>query len=287
MALNADGPNAEQIQYWNETSGPKWVELEARLDEQIAPLGLAAIEAAGVRPGERVLDVGCGCGQTSLQLAERVGPSGSVTGVDITTVMLERARARADEAKLPSASFLNADAQTFAFEVGGFDLIFSRFGVMFFSGPTAAFANLRRALAPGGRLTFVCWQSLANNEWMSVTIAAVAKHVTLPVPVPGAPGPFTFADTDRVRGILEDAGFGELAFAPREESLLLGGGSDLDSAVDFSLRMGPAAAALRNSRGDIPAELVGDVRKALAPHATDEGVRMSCAVWIVTARNLA
>lgn len=285
MALSAEGPNAEQIQYWNETSGPKWVELETRLDEQIAPLGLAAIEAAAVQAGERVLDVGCGCGQTSLQLARRVGASGSVTGVDITTVMLERARARTLEAGMASLSFVNADAQTFAFEAGEFDLVFSRFGVMFFSDPTAAFANLRRALAPGARLTFVCWQSLASNQWMSIPVAAVAQHVTLPVPVPGSPGPFAFADTDHVRSILEGAGFEELAFTPCEESLLLGGGTDLDSAVDFSLRMGPAAAALRSSGGEIPVELVSDVREALAPHATPEGVRMTCATWIVTARS--
>jgi SAM-dependent methyltransferase len=285
MTLHAAGPNAEQIEYWNETSASKWVELESLLDEQIAPLGLAAIEAAAIRAGERVLDVGCGCGQTSLQLAERTGSSGHVMGIDIATAMLARARERAAAAAQAAISFTNADAQTHAFEAGSFDLVFSRFGVMFFTDPTAAFTNLRRALAPGGRLSFVCWQGLAKNAWMSIPIATVAKHVTLPVPSAGAPGPFSFADADRVRGILTAAGFDDVAFASYEEPLLVGGAIDLDGAVDLVLRMGPAAAALRKSGRDVSAELVSEVREALAPFETPKGVRMACGAWSVSARS--
>ncbi len=201
--LAADGPNLEQIRYWNELAGPKWVASEAMLDGQIAPLGSKAIERARLAAGERVLDVGCGCGQTSLQLADKVGPRGSVTGIDLSAPMLERAQARAAGLGLANVRFLNADAQTTPLGSAAFDLIFSRFGVMFFADPTAAFANLRASLAPGGRVSFVCWQELKLNPWMRVPLLAAAQHIPLPAPAaPDAPGPFSFAAPARVRGIL-------------------------------------------------------------------------------------
>ena len=182
MSLAASGPNAEQITYWNEQSGPKWVALDGRLDALISPYGDRALERTKPALGERVLDVGCGCGRTTLELAARVGSPGSVTGIDISTVMLARARERARKSGAQNVRFENADVQTHAFEPGSFDLAFSRFGVMFFADPVAAFANLRGALAPGGRLAFVCWQPLANNPWMQVPLAATAPHLKLPEP---------------------------------------------------------------------------------------------------------
>jgi len=247
--IEATGPNAEQIRYWNEVSGPKWAALGDIINEQIAPIGRETLERAALRAGERVLDVGCGCGHTSLELAERVGPTGRVSGIDISGPMLQVARERAGESGLENVDFLDADAQVHAFEPAGFDLSFSRFGVMFFADPSAAFANLLQALRPGGRLVFVCWQEVKRNPWMLVPVVAVAQHVALPPrPAPEEPGPFSFADDERVRAILERAGFSEIRFEALERSMNVAGGRDLDSTVDLLLQIGPAGALFARQR---------------------------------------
>jgi SAM-dependent methyltransferase len=286
VTLPAAGPNAEQIAYWNAQMGERWVAQQALLDAQIEPLGVAVMDRAQLAPGQRVLDVGCGCGQTTLQLAERVAPAGSVVGIDVSAVMLERARERAAGLGERGAHirFENADAQTAA--LAPCDLVFSRFGVMFFADPPAAFANLRRALAPGGSLAFVCWQGLQHNEWVRVPLMAAAKHLPLPPPAPGAPGPFAFADPARVRGILAEAGFAEIEIEPHERELAIAQGS-LDEAVGFLMQLGPLGRVLREA-GAAAAELqdvvAQSVREALAPFAGPSGVRMASASWIVTAR---
>ena len=160
-------PNAQQIEYWNELSGPKWVTFADTINAQLEPIGLEAMDRADVRPGQRVLDVGCGCGQTSVELGRRVGDTGEVLGVDISGPMLDDAQRRAAEAGAGHVHFSQADAQTVTIEPGGFDLLFSRFGVMFFEDSAAAFSNLRRALAADGQLCFVCWQEIARNPWMA------------------------------------------------------------------------------------------------------------------------
>jgi SAM-dependent methyltransferase len=283
--LAASGPNAEQIRYWNEQSGPRWVAAEATLDAQIAPLGLAAMERARIAAGERVLDVGCGCGQTTLQLAERVGARGSVTGIDISAPMLERARARASERGFAHVRFVNADAQTETIGAAAFDLVFSRFGVMFFADPVAAFANLRASLAPGGRVVFVCWQELARNLWMRVPLQAAAPHLPPQTPpAPGAPGPFAFADPARLRGILEAAGFRDVAIDPFESLLDVGGaGGTLEQAVELVMGLGPLGVALREASAELRQRVTNAVREALAPHATAAGVKLGSAAWIVRA----
>ena len=281
-------PNAQQITYWNETAGPKWVAMQAILDAQIEPLGRRAMDRARIVAGERVLDVGCGCGQTSLELARRVGPSGAVTSVDVSAPMLDQARRNAAAAGVSNVTFRLGDAQTEHFGAPSHDLLFSRFGVMFFADPAAAFANMRRALRPTGRLAFVCWQSVFENPWMLVPLQVVSQHTTLPAPPgPGAPGPFAFSDPDRVRDILATAGFREIAIDDVREELLVGEGRDLDAVVDFVLQLGPVSAAMRESNltAGSPqcAALVHGIREALAEYQTLGGVRMASATWIVTA----
>jgi SAM-dependent methyltransferase len=279
--MEASGPNAEQIEYWNKQAGPKWVAESAQMDRILGPIGEAAIERAAPRAGERAIDVGCGNGQTSLQLAARVGPQGSVLGVDISAPMLERARARAAAEQLPQLRFENADAQTRAFPPGAADLVFSRFGVMFFADPLAAFQNLARALRPGGRLAFVCWQALAENPWMRDPLAALAKHVPLPPPAaPDAPGPFAFADAVRVRGILERAGFQKVAFEPRSGEIQLG--QSVDEALHFASEIGPVGAILREAPAAARSAGLAAIRELLAGRATPKGVAMPYAVWIAT-----
>ena len=285
MDVNAPaGPNAEQIKYWNETGG-KWVALHAVIDDQIRPLGLRAMDRAALHAGDNVLDVGCGCGATTVELARRVAPGGTVTGIDISAVMLDEARRRAREIGV-AARFELADAQTHAFAPAGIDVVFSRFGVMFFVDPTAAFTNLRRALCPDGRLAFVCWRSLPENPWMFVPLgAALPLLPPPPLPAPDAPGPFSFADPERVRGILDRAGFRDLGIDPVDEVLTIGGGAGLDDTVAFMLQMGPTGALLRAAKDpSLESRVAAAVRESLVPYMTPAGVRMQSASWIVTAR---
>ena len=278
---DAQAPNASQAAYWNDLAGLTWAELSPLLDRQIEGVGAAAIAAFAPQAGERLLDVGCGCGQTTLALAGKVGPGGAVVGLDISRPMLAVAAERARAAGLANVSFVEADAQTHAFEPASFDGLFSRFGVMFFSDPTAAFHNLLGALKPCGRLVFACWRSIAENPIMSAPMAAASRHLTPPPPPePGAPGPFAFADPERVRDILSSAGFGRIEITPFDTQM---GGNTLEDALKLALRVGPLGAQLRENPGLAPT-IIDEVRKMLAGHLRDGAVWMDGAVWIVTAR---
>lgn len=280
-----DRSNAEQIEYWNERGGPQWVAFQERLDAQISPLGQVALERAAPQPGESVLDVGCGCGHTSLELAERVGPTGTVVGIDVSRPMLERARERQAQRGLPHLAFVAADAQTHTFAPRGVDLIFSRFGVMFFADPGRAFANLHGALRPGGRLCFVCWQELPKNDWARIPLGAAFQHVPRPEPPPpGAPGPFAFADRARVRGILETAGFRDVGFDPHVEAMRIGGANGLEGAVEFLLTIGPLASLLRDAPPEACTRVGHSLRETLTPYVDGDTVRLGGATWIVHAR---
>jgi SAM-dependent methyltransferase len=277
--LDATGPNAGQITYWNESAGPMWVAQQAALDAQIRPFGLKAMEALAPTQGERLIDVGCGCGDTTLELARRVGSAGAVLGADVSAPMLGLARQRAAEAGLSQASFVQADAQTHAFAPA--DGVFSRFGVMFFADPDAAFANLRRALRPGGRLAFVCWRSLAENPWVAVPMAAVSSVAPAPAtpPAPGAPGPFSLGSRDRLQGVLTAAGFADISLAEFDHRMSMG---DLDAAVEAGLSRGPASAMARE-HPELRDRFAAAVRGAMAPHLTGDGVLLDSAAWIVRA----
>jgi SAM-dependent methyltransferase len=283
--MDAPAPNAEQVTFWNEQAGPIWVARQTALDRMIAPFGERAMAALAPRPGERIVDVGCGCGGTSLELAQRVGASGSVLGVDVSEPMLARARQRAAAEGLAHVRFAAGDAQTHAFAAGTADALFSRFGVMFFVDPTAAFANLRTALQPDGRLAFVCWQELPANPWMMNLLMTLASVVTLPPPpAPGAPGPFSFGDRDRVRRILDGAGFRDVAFEAFESDVVIGGGGTVEEAVEFALDLGPTAAALREAGPDARPKVTAALRETMSPFFTSRGVVMGSSTWIVTAR---
>jgi SAM-dependent methyltransferase len=277
--------NHEQIRYWNEQAGPRWVQRQEQLDAQINPLGLAAMQRVDVKPGEHVLDVGCGCGQSALELAERVGPQGSVVGIDISQPMLARARERQNELQMKNLTFLHADAQTHRFEQERFDLIFSRFGVMFFTDPTAAFTNLCTALRPDGRLCFICWQALEKNEWIRIPLMAAAQHMQLPPPpAPGTPGPLSLADPERVRGLLTASGFKDINFEAYEAAVSLGGATSVEEAVDFALAIGPTAMLLRDADPSVRTRVAQAIREALTPYMTPKGLSLNGAAWIVRAR---
>ena len=283
--MDASGPNAEQITYWNEQTGQKWVAVQARLDAMIAPFGDAAMAALGPRPGKRLIDVGCGCGTTTLALAERVTPSGSVLGVDVSEPMLARAREVAAARGVDHVRFVAADAQVHAFPEGGSDGVFSRFGVMFFADPTAAFANLSRALVPGGRVAFACWQALFDNAWIRVPMMALGAIMPLPPPPPpDAPGPGAFADRERVTGILERAGLRDVHFESFTPDVVLSGDGGIDEAVRFALEIGPTSRAIADAPPDLKVKAAAALAEAFAPHASARGVVLPSAAWIVTAR---
>lgn len=269
-------PNAQQATYWNESAGPTWAELQAPLDRQLAPLGERAMSELDLGAGRRVLDVGCGAGETTLALS---AAGAEALGVDISETLLEVARRRsADDARV---AFLAADAQTHRFEPASFDAAFSRFGVMFFADPPAAFANIRRAMKPGGRLSFVCWRTPGENPIMILPMQAALAHVEAPPPPPepGAPGPFAFADPERVKAILSAAGFSDIAVTPHEAAI---GPGDLETTLALALRVGPLGALLRENP-DKREAVIEAVRAALAPHDGPDGVKLGSATWIVTA----
>jgi SAM-dependent methyltransferase len=278
--------NAEMAQYWNESAGPIWVAQQQKLDAQIGPFGALARERAAVRAGERVLDVGCGCGETTLELAQAVGADGQLTAVDISRPMLEYAAQRARDAGLADRiAFRLEDAQTADIGADSFDLVFSRFGVMFFADPVAAFANLRRALRPGGRLVFVCWQPANKNPWMTAPARAAAQHMVFPpAPPPDAPGPFAFGDAARVRGILEAAGFANVAHEALDGPIRLAGDS-VEEALELYQHIGPLGAALREAKPDATqrARVLGAVRAVLESFQTPRGIEAESGAWIVTA----
>lgn len=273
----------EQREHWNGPGGARWVNEQARLDRVLAPLGALGIERAAPRAGERVIDVGCGCGATALELGQRVGAGGAVLGVDISAPMLARARERA--AEMPWVRFVEADATEYPFGSDA-DLVFSRFGSMFFPQPELAFANLRRALAPGGRLCLLVWRRFEDNEWGRVPMQAALTVLgpQPPPPPPGSPGPFSLADADRVRALLQGAGFHDVAIEPDDRTLEVSN-SGLDEAVSFSLQAGPAARVLLGADPDTIARVGDVVRKALEPHARGQRVALGSAVWVVTARS--
>ena len=281
--LRAEGPNGEQIEYWNGEVGDKWTDAQERLDPVLEPFGLAAMDAAGAGSGDRSVDIGCGCGATTLELARRAGSSGSALGLDVSASMLRRARERAAAEGLRNAAFVAADAATHRFEDDAADLAYSRFGVMFFADPAGAFANLRSGLKRGGRLGFVCWRSLERNEWVGLPRAVALRHVPPPEPRdPLAPGPFAFADADRVRRVLDEAGFSGIEIAAHDVAMRQPG--PVDEAVSFLVRFGPAGRLLAEADEATRRAVEDEVRRAIAGRHDGEGVDLDAAMWIATAR---
>jgi SAM-dependent methyltransferase len=268
-----------QSEYWNGPAAERWIRLRELLDRSMASITAGALEAAAPRPGERVLDVGCGCGTTSLMLAERVAPGGSVVGVDISGPMLEVARGRAGSA---AVEFVEGDAGALRF-ASPFDLAFSRFGVMFFSDPPAAFANLRAALAPGGRMVFACWRALRDNPWALAPLAA-ARDLLPPIapPDPDAPGPFAFADRARLERVLASAGFTDVAIAAHDDHMYEG--ATVEAATEHAMMIGPLSVIVAEASEELRAAIRPRVAAAMEPFATPEGVTPPAAIWLVTCR---
>lgn len=284
---NVSPDNEAQQNYWNEPGGTAWTRWQARMDLQLAPLGLAVIEAVAPRHGERVLDIGCGCGDTTLQVDTLVGPSGTATGVDISAPMLDRARERAAESGLENTRFLEGDAQVAtARDLGGpFDAAISRFGVMFFADPIAAFANIASLVHPGGRLGFVCWQAPALNPWMSNLGREVATlFPEQPPPDPHAPGPFAFADPVRTQDIVRSGGWANVSVEPCVRAMRVFGTDDFDVAVEGSLTIGGAARLLSSATAEQRSEARAIAERVMRSFWSDDGAVVDGVCWLATAQ---
>jgi SAM-dependent methyltransferase len=274
--------NIAQIEYWNTKAGETWAKFQEALDRQIETLGLAAMDTLRPEKGEHIIDIGCGCGQTSLDLGSRVGAAGSVVGVDISKPMLEVARHRPRPGPNLRVILELLDAQSDDLGHGRFDAAFSRFGVMFFSDPVAAFTNIRESLKPSGRLVFVCWRPLNQNPWMRAPLEAALPLLPPIAPFdPMAPGPFAFADAGRVQSILAEAGFGSVKVSPFDAAI---GGANLEQTLQLALNVGPLGAALRENP-QCSETVANAVRDLLSKYATPNGVLMPAAVWIVSAQS--
>ena len=284
---NANGPNAEQIEFWNGEAGKGWAERDQQMERTLAPFAAEAIAAAQVRPGERVLDIGCGCGGSSFMLLDKVGDAGRVMGVDISEPMLQVAEQTAGQ--LPdnlrtAIGFERADAAVHPFETESVDLVFSRFGVMFFDDPPAAFANIRKALKPGGRLVFVCWAPVPGNQWITLPMAAALQYVPPPEPMPAhAPGPFGLADQDYVRQVLGSAGYSDISIDAYQPTMRFGHDIAPESIADFFIEAGPVSRLISESPEALTASVRDAIREAIMPFYADGTVNLGASCWIVSA----
>ncbi len=276
--------NQDQHARWNGIDGEYWTTNQDRLDRTLAPVAGPLLAFAAPLLGSMVIDVGCGCGATTIELARAVGPSGRVVGIDLSARMLALAAERLR--MFDNTVCLLGDAAELALHNLRADLIVSRFGVMFFGDPVAAFTNLRVGLAAGGRLRFACWRPITENPWLQIPLHAVYEHPPrLPKPDPEEPGPFAFADTARVTRVLTAAGFTAPSFTPLNLQLDIAAGGTLEDAVNQASAMGPAKRALADQPNEIRAAARESIRRALTPYASAAGVRLTAAVWLVAADN--
>ena len=282
---NMNPDNTEQIAEWNGAMGQMWAKKQREIDSIIVPFGDAALKAAAPQPGERVIDVGCGCGDTAIEIAQLVGEAGAVLGVDVSEPMLDVARSSGALERHAHLAFRDADASEAELPPNN-DLLFSRFGVMFFSRPSPAFRHLRKSLRAGGRCVFVCWRTPRDNAWAMTPLSAAraAMGITPPPADPHAPGPFAFADEERLRTILSDAGFGDIDVQRFDVSLTIG--ATPRAAAEGSLRVGPASRFAREM-GEAHLPIILDaVERALTPFAAPDGhVSLNGSSWIVSAVN--
>jgi len=256
-----------------------WLEIREPLERQLEPLGRAAASQLDLRPGERVLDIGFGIGSTPFALADAVGPSGRVVGIDVLQAALDVMRA--DRRCSPQISFLHGDAEMYPFAAESFDAVFSRFGVMFFSDPISAFTNIHRALRPGGRMALVCWRRLADNQLDALPIRAASPYLPIQLVTDAeAAGHFSFADPDLLREMLMRAGFTGIGIAEHNEEVRCG---SLRAMVEVCSRVGSLGAILREHperrHGILPA-----LERALAGMDGPEGPALRAATWVVVAQ---
>jgi SAM-dependent methyltransferase len=273
--------NEEQARYWNGDQAAHWLAHEERYERMLAPFTGHLLAAVAIGRADRIVDIGCGTGSTT-RAAGRVAVEGHALGLDLSTAMLRQAVRRAQEVRSTNVRFDHGDAQVYGFMPGVGDVALSRFGVMFFADPAAAFANIARGLRRGGRLVFVCWQNLADNEWIVVPGAAAARHVALPpLDDPSAPGPFSLGERDRIAMVLRAAALGDVVMEPIVEPLWIG--RDVVDTIAFLESTGIWSFLLGDADPPTVVRVREAVQAALEPYVTPGGVLLGSRAWLVTA----
>ncbi|PLW68576.1 class I SAM-dependent methyltransferase [Pseudohalioglobus lutimaris] len=276
--------NEQQHEYWNGEAGARWAAEDETMATLLRPVAQDLLAHLQPEPGSYAVDIGCGGGSQSVLLAESIGAGGEVLGVDISAPMLEIARGRDLPANAAALSFLETDAATYAFDPGSVDLLFSRFGVMFFDDPVAAFSNMRYALKDDGRLGFCCWQAMKDNQWTLLPVQAALRHIAPPEsPDPHAPGPFALADPQRLESILAASGFGDIVIAPHAVNMNFGSGGGLRETVAELMAVGPVSRLLVDQPAETIARVVDEGAQVMEPFYTDGKLKLAGAVWFVTA----
>ena len=275
--------NKNQRDFWSGKGGDIWVERQNAMDTMLSPLGEAALNKLNLNEGENVLDIGCGCGHTTLNIAKRISPDGQVTGLDISEPMLKRAKESANEMSISNASFNCVDVQTDDIGEEVYSAAFSRFGVMFFEDPIAAFRNINKSLITGASLSFVCWQSPALNPWQSLFIEAVKKYVDLPSPPPRSPSPFAFMESEYISSILEESNFQNIMIEGHEAEVNMFSGRSLSDSVKDYISINPVVSGmLKDSTEQEKTEIINSAIEAFSPYYSAKGLMFPSATWLVT-----
>jgi len=277
--------NKNQKDFWSGKGGDIWVERQNAMDTMLSPLGEAALNKLNFNEDENVLDIGCGCGHTTLNIAKRIGPSGKVTGLDISEPMLKRAKESAIEMSITNTSFKCVDVQTEDLGDQVYSAAFSRFGVMFFEDSITAFKNINKSLMSGSSLSFVCWQSPAVNPWQSLFIQEIKKFLDLPSPPPRSPGPFAFMESEYVSSILEESKFQDITIEGYEAEVNMFSGRSLSDSVKDYISINPVVSGmLKESSEKKVTEILNSATEAFSPYYTEKGLIFPSATWLVTAR---
>ena len=278
--------NEQQTEFWSGSGGEYWVVNQQQMDTMLQPLGEQALARLDLGNVRHLLDIGCGTGSTTLDIAARLSDGARVTGADLSVPMTDYARSRLAPAGLTNADFMTCDLQIDQLEAEVYDAAFSRFGVMFFDQPVTGFSNIRMAMKSGAPLAFVCWQPPSENLWHSLAVATAKQFIEMPAPPERrAPGPFAFAETDYVTGILTDAGFGDIVIEPHTQTVELFSGQDVRSAAENFARINPIISAFVTEAGEDKAEpLIDGLAQALAPYHKDGALHFPSATWLVSAR---
>ena len=275
--------NAKQKDFWSGKGGDYWVEKQSEMDIMLNPLGEKALVKLGLQSNSKVLDIGCGCGATTLEIAKIVS-EGAVTGLDISVPMLDKAKSEAKIQGIANVDFKVVDVQVEQLAYEEYDSVYSRFGVMFFDDPFEAFKNIFSSVRAGGQLSFVCWQDPSLNPWQSLSLQVIRGYLDMPSPPPRSPGPFAFHEKDYVKEILEKSGFSNISFDDNQEDITMFAGKSLEEASEDYLAINPVVTEmLKDSTDDLKSEIVESLKEAFSDFHRGDGLVFPSATWVVSA----
>jgi len=274
--------NAKQKDFWSGKGGDYWVEKQSEMDIMLNPLGEKALAKLDLKSNSEVLDIGCGCGATTLEIAKKVS-EGTVTGLDISVPMLDKAESEASIQGIENVDFKVVDVQVDQMASEKYDYVYSRFGVMFFDDPYEAFKNIFSSIKEGGELSFVCWQDPSLNPWQSLSVQVIRGYLDMPSPPPRSPGPFAFHEKDYVKEILEKSGFSNISFDDNQEDITMFSGKSLQEASEDYLAINPVVTEmLKDSPDDLKAEIVESLKEAFSEFHKGDGLVFPSATWVVS-----